>query len=338
MAHTQPAAGTPAWPIRLLRWPLDVVLRLVRVVPQAIDGYFADRCSQHAAGIAYRVLFSLVPLSIVLVAIFGLVLRDDSLRNDVISEIVDRLPLSDSGSADVTREIEKLASPATGLGLVSLLVFGWAATGMMASLRAGLEVAMRVPRGRPAVRGKLVDLILVVGSAVLLVLVVLLNLVTQVVSDTVRNLIDRFGLDGGLLDQGLRTGVPLLLTMAVVLLLYRFVPARRLRIQDAIAGASITAVLLLAISAASGVIYDRTRTLGNIYGSLTLVLIFLYSVYLYASALLLGAEVAAAWSRPPEGPSEPIKKQVRRVVLGLFVHQEPPPTHSARPRVPTDPP
>jgi membrane protein len=337
MEDTQPADGTPSWPIRLLRWPLDIVLRLVRVVPQAIDGYFTDRCSQHAAGIAYRVLFSLVPLSIVLVAIFGLVLRDDTLRNDVISEIVDRLPLSDSGSADVTREIEKLASPATRLGLFSLLIFGWAATGMMASLRAGLEVAMRVPRGRPAARGKLVDLILVVGSAALLVLVVLLNLVTQVVSDTARNLIDRFGLDGGLLDQALRTGVPLLLTVAVVLLLYRFVPARRLRIQDAVAGASITALLLLAISAASGVIYDRTRNLGNIYGSLTLVLIFLYSVYLYATALLLGAEVAAAWSRPPEGPSEPIGKQARRVVLGLFVHQEPPAQHTPRARVPTDP-
>ena len=337
MEETQPGAGTPSWPIRLLRWPLVVVRRLARVIPQAVDGYFADRCSQHAAGIAYRVLFSLVPLSIVLVAVFGLVLRDDSLRKDVISEIVDRLPLSDSGSADVTREIEKLASPATGLGLVSLLVFGWASTGMMASLRAGLEVAMRVPRGRPAARGKLVDLILIVGAAALLVLVVLLNLVTQFVSDAVKSLIDELGLTGGLLDQGLRAGVPFLLTTAVVLLLYRFVPARRLRIQDAVAGASVTAVLLLAISAASGVIYDRTRSLGNIYGSLTLVLIFLYSVYLYASALLLGAEVAAAWSRPAEGPGEPIGKQVRRVVLGLFVHQEPPSPAQPRPRVPTDP-
>jgi membrane protein len=337
MSDTRLGAGPPSWPIRLLQWPLVVVRRLVRVVPQAVDGYFADRCSQHAAGIAYRVLFSLVPLSIVLVAIFGLVLRDDSLRNDVIGEIVDRLPLSDTGSADVTREIEKLASPATGLGLFSLLLFGWASTGMMASLRAGLEVAMRVPRGRPAARGKLVDLILIIGAAALLVLVVLLNLVTQFVSDAVKNLIDELGLTGGLFDQALRAGIPFLLTVAVVLLLYRFVPARRLRFQDAVAGATVTAVLLLAISAASGVIYDRTRNLGNIYGSLTLVLIFLYSVYLYASALLLGAEVAAAWSRPADGPGEPIGRQVRRVVLGLFVHQEPPASPPVRPRVPTDP-
>ena len=54
------------------------------MIPQAIDGYFTDRCGQHAAGIAYRVLFSLVPLSIVLVAIFGIVLRNDDLRDDVI--------------------------------------------------------------------------------------------------------------------------------------------------------------------------------------------------------------------------------------------------------------
>ena len=59
----------------------------------------------------------------------------------MINEIVDALPLSDSGGAKVTRQIEEWASPATAFGLISLLVFGWAATGMMASLRAGLEVA-----------------------------------------------------------------------------------------------------------------------------------------------------------------------------------------------------
>ena len=52
---------------------------------------------------------------------------------------------------------------------------------MMASLRAGLEVAMRVERGRPAARGKLVDVILIVGTAALVLGVVLLNLAQQVV-------------------------------------------------------------------------------------------------------------------------------------------------------------
>ena len=338
MEDAHAARRTASWPVRLVRWPLKLLRTLTRVIPQAVDGYFADRCGQHAAGIAYRVLFSLVPLSIVLVAIFGIVLRNDGLRQDVINEIVDALPLSDRGSADVTRAIERLASPATALGLVSLLVFGWAATGMMAALRAGLEVAMRVQRGRPAVRGKLVDVILIVGAAALVLGVVLLNLVTQVLSDWVEPPLDRIGLDGGLLGQGMRNGVPVLLTIGVVLVVYRFVPARRLKLGDALAGAIFTALLLFAISLVSGVIYDRTRSLSPIYGSLTVALVFLYSVYLAASALLLGAEVAAAWSRPATGPDEPLTSQIRRVALGLFIHQDVPTQSLDRPRVPTDPP
>ena len=322
------ARGAPAptsRALRLVRWPLDLTRTLGRVIPQAIDAYFTDRCGQHAAGIAYRVLFSLVPLAIVLVAIFGLVLRNDSLRDDVIREIVRALPLSDSGSDDVTRAIERLASPASALGLISLLVFVWAATGMMASLRAGLEVAMHVARGRPPVRGKLVDIVLIVGTAALVVAVVLLNLALQVVFASIQAPLHWLGIGGGVLELAARYGMPLIVTAGVVLLLYRFVPARRLRVGDALAGAIVTAVLLLTISLVSGYIYDLTRSLSIVYGSLTFALIFLYSVYLYASALLLGAEIAAAWSHPGPPTDESLGARIRRVARGLFVHQEIPP-------------
>lgn len=335
---TTARTSTP-WPLRVLRWPLDLVRTLFRVIPQAIDGYFTDRCGQHAAGIAYRVLFSLVPLSIILVAISGIVLQNNSLRDQLIEEIVSTLPLSESGSEDVTRQIEKLASPATALGLVGLLVFTWAATGMMAALRAGLEVAMHVRRGRPPVRGKLVDLVLIVGAGVLMLVVVFLNLAQSVVFGWIEVPLDSLGLDGSLLEQGIRTGAPLLVTTAVVLLLYRFVPARSLRIGDALAGAIVTALLLLAISLVSGMIFERVRSLSVsvVYASLTSALVFLYSVYLAASALLLGAEVAAAWSHPGTPTNDTLRQQIRRVALGLFVHQEPPPRPEPRPRVPTDP-
>ena len=339
MEDAPAARPTASWPLRLARWPLKLLRTLARVVPQAVDGYFADRCGQHAAGIAYRVLFSLVPLSIILVAVFGIVLQNDGLRDDVIKQIIDHLPLTESGGQDVTREIENLASPATALGLLSLLVFGWAATGMMAALRAGLEVAMRVERGRPAVRGKLVDVVLIVGAAALVLVVVFLNLAQAVVFSWIQEPLDRLGLNDGRLEQGLRTGIPLLVTTAIVLLLYRFVPARRLKLGDALAGAIVTAVLLLTISLVSGMIVDRVQSLSIsvVYSSLTSALVFLYSVYLAASALLLGAEIAAAWSRPSEPTDEPLSRQIRRVALGLFVHQDPPPRPPERPRVPTDP-
>jgi membrane protein len=242
----------------------------------------------------------------------------------VIDWIVGWLPVSDEGSQSVEDAITRLASPTSALGVFSLLVFLWAATGMMASIRTGLEAALQVERRRPAVRAKLVDLVLVAGAGALLLVALALTVVAQVVTRFVGGFAEDVGLENGLFGEVMGIVLPLAVTTVVVMLLYRFVPARRLRFGDAVAGGIVTGILLLAISAASAFVLQNVSELSVIYGSITVVLVFLYSVYLYASALLLGAEVAAAWSAPSVGPPEPIRAQVRRAVLGLFVHQDPP--------------
>ena len=91
--------------------------KLVTVFVDAGRGYAADGCSQQAAGIAYRLLFSIAPLAIVLVSIFGLVLQNDELRERVTDTIVDALPVSASGRNDVEKAIEAIATPASAAGL-----------------------------------------------------------------------------------------------------------------------------------------------------------------------------------------------------------------------------
>jgi membrane protein len=318
-------AGGRARRTRLWRWPLGILGRLTRAVPAAIDRYFRFRLSQHAAGIAYRVLFSLAPLAIVLVSVAGVVLQNDARREDVTDAIVGWLPFSDEGSNSVDSAITRLASPTSALGLVSLVLFFWAASGMMGALRTGLEAALHVEHRRPAVRAKIVDLVLVAGAGALLIVTIALSVVAQVITRFVGGLADDLGLQGGLLSELTRVGVPLVVTTVVVMLLYRFVPSRRLRFGDAVAGGVVTGLLLLGISAASAYIFEKVSELSVIYGSLTVVLVFLYSVYLYASAVLFGASLAAVWSAPPdEGPSMPLRERIREGVLGLFVRRDPP--------------
>jgi membrane protein len=308
-------------PSRFLGWALAITKKVARVIPDAVQRFFADQCPQHAAGIAYRVLFSIAPLAIVLVSIFGLVLQDDSIRHDVVNAIVDVLPVSVAGRKDVENAITAIATPASAAGLVGLLVFVWAATGMMTAIRRGLESAMGVAESRPAARGKLVDLGLVVGAAVLVLVTVGITLLGNLLQRASGSLGEAIGLGAGTLATGLLHGARFFVSIVVVLLLYRFVPARGLRIRDGLAGAIVTAILFLLISLASGWISERTTRLSVVYGSLTAALVFLYSMYLYSSALLLGAEVAAAWSRPETEDGEPIRTQLRRGVLGLFVRQ-----------------
>ena len=326
----------PRRSVRIAVWPLAVARTAARAIPAAIDGYFRDRLPQHAAGIAYRVLFSLAPLTIVLVSIVGVVLRDEARRQDVVDEIVRRLPFDDEGSSTVEDAITALASPTSAVGLLSLLLFFWASSGMMGAVRTGLEAALRVdPHARrPAMRAKLVDLVLVAGAGALVIAMIAVTVVAQVVTRLVGDAADVVGFDGGVLAEILRAGIPLVVATVVVMLLYRFVPARRLRFGDAVAGGIVTGILLLAISAASAFVYDQVAELSVVYGSITAVLVFLYSVYLYASALLFGAGVAAAWSAPPaEGPSEPLLVQVRGAIVGL-VRRSPPPPGPGGPRPP----
>jgi membrane protein len=285
--------------------------------------FFADGCSQHAAGIAYRVLFSTAPLAIVLVSIFGLVLQDDSVRRDVVNTIVDALPVSKAGRKDVEDALTAIATPASAVGLLSLLVFVWAATGMMAAIRGGLEAAMGVTESRPAARAKLVDLVLVVGAAVLVLLTAGLTLLGRWVEHGSAPLARVTGVGTGALTGGFLHLETFLLTIGAVLLLYRFVPARGLRLRGNLIGAVVTAGLMQLITFASGLIYDRVTRYSVIYGSLSVILVFLYSIYLYSSALLFGAEVAAAWQRPPVTGGPPIRVQVRRSAIGLFVKQKP---------------
>ena len=294
----------------------------------AADRYFADRCPQHAAGIAYRVLFSIVPLAIVMVSIFGVILGNQQVHDLVVDTIAGALPSSAASHDDVAGALTAIASPSGVLGLVTLVVFAWGATGMMASIRAGLEVALHVEQSRPMARGKLVDLALVVGAAALVLVTVGVTVLDRLAQHALRRLDAETGLSGTILSAAIPRTLALVASVAIVMVLYRFVPGRRLRLLDALAGAVTTAILLLAISFASARIYEGVTRLSVVYGSLTAAFVFLYSVYLYASALLFGGQVAAAWSAPAEPGGDPPIVQIKRAVRGLFTasdaEREPP--------------
>src|SRR6188474_1233728 len=310
---------------RLARWPIDrlgdVARGVLTALPQAIEDLFRDRCTQYAASIAYRVLFSLFPLTIFLVSIFGLVLQDDELRQRVIAELVEILPVSESGQTNVAKSIEGIATPLSALGFVSLIALFWGASGMMASIRIGLEAALKVDRGRPAARAKLVDFALVALSGLLVIVVVGLSAFAAFFGRLVDRIAESIGVTA---PSGwlLRDGLQLLLVAVMALLLYRFVPARKLRPRAAIAGALLTAVGTWGATKVLAFVFGDFSRYNLIYGSLAGVMTFLFFVYVVALILLLGAEFAYAWSQPPGPPGPPARERILGSIRGLFVHHE----------------
>jgi membrane protein len=289
-------------------------VKLVRVLNYAVRRFFTDRCPRDAAAIAYRVLFSIGPLAIVLVSIFGLLLQDDAMRQNVVDAVVDALPVSAAGRKDVEDALTTIATPASAAGFISLLLFAWSASGMMAAIRQGLESAMNVTESRNLARGKLVDAALVLGAAALVLVTVAATVLGGIVEKALAGRLGNVAEISSAVGALVRLGV-FIASIGVVLLLYRFVPARGLRIRDGVVGATVTALLLQAISLAAALIYAKTNKLSVIYGSLTVALFFVYSTYLYSSALLFGAEVAALWSQPRPASTKALRRRFTTLAL-----------------------
>ena len=73
------------------------------LIRRTAQEYGADNCSHMAAAISYYVLFSIIPLTIFLVSIFGLVVRDEERQEDVAEDIVDFLNIE---AGDVIIELK----------------------------------------------------------------------------------------------------------------------------------------------------------------------------------------------------------------------------------------
>ena len=330
MSDATEPAGRVERPLRPLEHLSGVARGILRALPRAIEDMFTDRCTQYAAAIAYRVLFSLFPLTIALVSIFGLVLQDDELRQSVIDELITFLPITETAQNDVQRSIEEIATPLSAIGLISLVALLWGASGMMASIRLGLEAAMKVGRGRPAARAKLVDFILIAAAGVLVLVIVGLSAFGAFFSKLVTRFTDWanvYNPSGFLIDDAIQ----LVAIGITVLLLYRFVPARKLRRRGAIAGAVLTAVGIWGSTKVLAIVFADFSRYNLIYGSLAGVTTFLFFVYVVAWILLLGAEFAHAWSQPPGPPGPPLRAQLIGVVTGLFIHRDEEETEEGRP-------
>jgi membrane protein len=306
---------------RLARGPLDAARGVGRALPRALEDLFRDRCPQYAAAIAFHVLFSLFPLTILLVSIFGLVLTDDQLRERVVDELLDVLPASEAGERDVERSIEEIATPLSAIGLISLIALLWGGSGMMASIRVGLEAALKIERGRPAAHAKLFDFLLVGATGLLVLLVLGLSAFAAFFSRVMDWVSEQIGVEAALPGFLLRDGLQLVAIAVMALLLYRFVPAGRFSHRGAFAGAVLTALGIWGAAKLLAILLDFSRY-NVIYGSLAGVMTFLVFVYVAALMLLLGAEFAYAWSQPPE-PCPPLRTQIKRFLRGLVVHSEP---------------
>jgi YihY family inner membrane protein len=297
--------------------------RLVAAVAIAVPAFFRHRGTQLAAAISYRVLFSLVPFLALALSLLDLVLSAES-EARIDEWLAGLAPGGNDLEESIARTLASTGAAASVAGVVALAGLLWTASGMAASIRMALAVVWEEERGRPYVRAKLVDLGLVFVGVALVLAAFVANLSMQLLTTYGAELAGKLGLervDARLLGSLGQTIVALAVTIVALLVLYRLAPrgpSLRQLLPGAIVGGVAVHLAIVAFSAYVGVMAGFEE----VYGALGGVFGFLFLVYLVASAIVVGAEVVAAWPeaarpRPASGTSQPLAERVRAAVRGL---------------------
>jgi membrane protein len=254
-----------------------------------------------AGGIAWGVLFALVPLLALGIGLTGFVLsaRFDDPTQAVVELFAGAMPQTSAAAslADVLRNlVVEVTANRAGLTLVGALVFIWLATRLSGSLRSALFRVFEVGVRRGMVHGKLFDVLAVVTG----VLLVTLNLgVTVVFTAAMAFGVEIFGWGGDtvtIAQRLLAATIAFASIWTLFLLAYRYLPARRTAWRTTVVAATFAALahelLKLAFSTYVTEVANYTSTLGN----LATAAILLLWIYYGALVFIVGGEVAHVYT------------------------------------------
>jgi membrane protein len=309
---------------------------------RSVQEFSEDRCTQIAASISYYVFFSIFPLSIFLVTVFGQILRNDDVRERVIDAMMEVVPLTPvEGREQLDHILSGVATDLSLLGLLSIVGLIWSASAMMAALRNALNVAWDTQHRRTIVRGKLLDITMVATVGLLIAISIAATAVRPTVLDKLREVAADLSFFGSLIRFGIWCAailIPIIVSFLIFAALYRFVPAVRTSFDEIWLGALFAAI---SFELAKVGFSFYLRNFGNynaVYGSLGAVIVFMLFIFIASNVLLLGAEIASEWPRvraghydqglPERGDAEDvplidrIQTVMRQLILGSGLEVE----------------
>lgn len=280
------------------------VARTLLLARRSVREFTDDHCPQLAAAVSYHLLFSIFPLAIVAVGVFGLVAGSPRVGESMIARLLQVLPLDAEGQRQLRELVGSISGAGGAVGLIGLVGVIWSASGVMAAVRTAVNIAWDVEQRRSFLRGKAVDLLLLTGTFLLLAATLGVVLLVSLARQGARQLPGELSMLAG--PSAVVTAVILVLVLLTGLFtgLYLFLPAVPVRPRDALAGALVAAVGTGLLQLAFSTYVSHFANYNRVYGSLGAVVAFLFFIYLVSMVFLFGAEVASEVPRLPRpGPT-----------------------------------
>jgi membrane protein len=270
-----------------------------------------DKCPQLGAALAYFTVFSLAPLVLILLAVFGLFFGNEHARDKILEQLQ---YLIDPSGIKVIQDIAASASkPQSGIlaSALGIVVGLFGASGVFGQLQDALNTIWGV-KAKPGaglwafLRARFLSFAMVAGVCFLLLVSLTVETILKGLSAYLQNL-----LPGGHI---LALALFLVLDIGVVILLFamifRYLPDIKIGWRDVWIGASLTALLFVIGKFILG-LYLGSGAAGSAYGAASSLITLLLWIYYSAQILLFGAEFTQVYATTYGSQVEPEAHAVR---------------------------
>lgn len=290
MTGGRPARGLPG-----LRYRVSEFARRLWTKGYEDDVFFM------AGAVAFNLLLALIPLLMLGVGLTGYAVS--ARFGDPVAGVVglasEFFP-GEAGGVDLTSYIqtvvERLLEQRGGLTLLGAVFFIFIATRLVGSVRAALREIFDVGQARGIIEGKIFDIKVVVVGVVLLTL----NIgVTVLLEGALQLGIDFFGVRGPVINltQWLAAyAVALASIWILFLLLYRYLPARRIPWRTSMVAATFSAVFHEVLKTGFSWYATDVANYTSTFGNLATVAVLVFWIYYEAVVFILGGEVAQVYT------------------------------------------
>lgn len=251
-----------------------------------------------AGAIAFNLVMALFPLALLGIGLTGYVLTGMSDPTQAVVDLIGGM-LPTAGDADVRGMVEGLTQGLlerrTGYTVFGSIVLLWIATRLSGSVRVAVREIFDIGAKRNPVHGKLFDIVAVVLGISLLTL----NLgVTVVVAGALDVGVTFLGLGGAtvsLADRIVGFAIAFSSIWVLVLLAYRFMPARPIPWRTAMVAASFTAFAHEGLKWSFSWYATEVAHYGSTLGNLATVAVLFFWIYYDSLVFILGGEVAQVY-------------------------------------------
>jgi membrane protein len=262
--------------------------RIIPVLKESLREFGTDNGTLLAAAVSFNLLLSLFPLALAVVYIAGSFAGSPYTQEQIIRGIGYLLPVSRQLIAST---VTSVASARGAIGVVAFIGLIWGGFSFFNSIRASLNTAWGIRKPQHILKGQLINLIMMIGAAILLFLSVLITVFLSTVSEQGIPVPGAQMVNSNVIERILANVLATGLAFLVFLFLYRFIPGKRPKWKDIWLGA-LAAAISFEITKVIFLVYLRIFNPYNlVYGSIGALIAFLMWTYLSALVFLFIAKV-----------------------------------------------